>query len=157
MERHPFRQDSGCEWRTDETRPLVSVSALCSVKWFDTDGWMTGWTFDPVAQLRGADGAVALGRSRRGDTKQPRKIIALQPWGWPLGTTIVVYFTENVTVGVRPTWQLSEEGALYCFCPGRQKPKLQHSYGQSTEILRSRTRGELSDPGSPVERTVQWK
>jgi len=31
-------------WRKDEARPLVTVIALCSLHWIDTDGWVTGRT-----------------------------------------------------------------------------------------------------------------
>ena len=30
--------------KRDEARPLVRASALCSLQWFDTDGWAGGST-----------------------------------------------------------------------------------------------------------------
>jgi len=42
----PFVRSLGGGWRKDDARPLdrISVSALCSVQCFDTDGWVTGRT-----------------------------------------------------------------------------------------------------------------
>ena len=44
VQQRPFHLKSGCGWRKDEVRPLVRVSALCSLLCFDTDGWVTGRT-----------------------------------------------------------------------------------------------------------------
>ena len=40
-----------------------------------------------------------------------------------LGSTMVVYLTENRTVGFRQMCRHSEGGALHCFCPpGAENP-----------------------------------
>jgi len=47
---HP-PQESGGGWRKDEARILMRVSALCSLQWFDTDGWVAGRTSLPWKSL----------------------------------------------------------------------------------------------------------
>jgi len=37
-QRRSFCQESG---RRNKARPMLRVSALCSLQWFDTDGWVT--------------------------------------------------------------------------------------------------------------------
>jgi len=56
-----------------------------------------------------------------------RKVIALQDWR--LATTMVIYLTENWTIGVRSTWRLSGIGVRVNFntsllLPGCRKPQL---------------------------------
>jgi len=42
---------SGSAWRKEEARPLVSVSALCSLQCSDTNGWVTPTTVSGLKQL----------------------------------------------------------------------------------------------------------
>jgi len=45
--KHTFHQESGCGWRKDEARPMVTACALCYLQCFDTDGWLEERTSGP--------------------------------------------------------------------------------------------------------------